>query len=145
MLEIWNLEFHNSNFKILLKRTINFGTFARVLKIFQSKINNLKSKIVYMFVRIVKMSFQEDKIPDFLENFESVKDKIRNAEGNRFLELYQDKNDKCIFFTDSYWETEEDLENYRQSELFNTVWSFTKKLFNAKPEAWSVDKLVSLN
>jgi heme-degrading monooxygenase HmoA len=43
-----------------------------------------------MFVRIVKMSFHEEKIPDFLENFETVKDKIRNAEGNRFLELYQD-------------------------------------------------------
>ncbi|SHM43258.1 putative quinol monooxygenase [Flavobacterium saccharophilum] len=98
-----------------------------------------------MFVRIVKMSFHEEKIPDFLENFETVKDKIRNAEGNRFLELYQDKNDKCIFFTYSYWETEADLENYRQSELFNSVWDFTKKLFKAKPEAWSVDKIVSLN
>lgn len=97
-----------------------------------------------MFVRIVKMSFHEDKIPAFLENFETVKHKIRNAEGNRFLELYQDKNNREIFFTYSYWETEADLENYRNSELFNSVWTFTKKLFNAKPEAWSVDKLVSL-
>jgi len=97
-----------------------------------------------MFVRIVKMSFHEDKIPAFLENFETVKHKIRNAEGNRFLELYQDKNNREIFFTYSYWETEADLENYRNSELFDSVWTFTKKLFNAKPEAWSVDKLVSL-
>jgi len=144
MLKVWNLEFHFWNFKILYKRTINFGTFARVFPVFQSKINNLKFKITNMFVRIVKMSFHEEKIPDFLENFETVKDKIRKAEGNRFLELYQDKNDKCIFFTYSYWETEEDLENYRQSELFNSVWDFTKRLFNAKPEAWSVDKVVSL-
>lgn len=91
------------------------------------------------------MSFHEDKIPAFMENFDGVKDKIRNAPGNRFLELYQDKDNKNIFFTYSYWETEADLENYRQSELFNTVWTFTKTLFNAKPEAWSVDKLVSLN
>jgi quinol monooxygenase YgiN len=98
-----------------------------------------------MFVRIVKMSFHEDKIPAFMENFDGVKDKIRNAPGNRFLELYQDKDNKNIFFTYSYWETEADLENYRQSELFNTVWTFTKTLFNAKPEAWSVDKLVSLS
>ncbi|MCV9934417.1 antibiotic biosynthesis monooxygenase [Flavobacterium sp. LS1R47] len=98
-----------------------------------------------MFVRIVKMSFHEDKIPAFMENFDGVKNKIRNAPGNRFLELYQDKDNKNIFFTYSYWETEADLENYRQSELFNTVWTFTKTLFNAKPEAWSVDKLVSLN
>jgi heme-degrading monooxygenase HmoA len=90
------------------------------------------------------MSFHEENIPAFLENFELMKTKIRNANGNRLLELYQDKNDACIFFTYSYWETEEDLENYRKSALFNDVWAFTKKLFNAKPEAWSVDKLVTL-
>lgn len=97
-----------------------------------------------MFVRIVKMSFHEEHIAAFLENFELMKTRIRNAEGNRFLELYQDKNDPRIFFTYSYWESEENLENYRRSELFYDVWTFTKKLFNAKPEAWSVDKLVSL-
>jgi heme-degrading monooxygenase HmoA len=90
------------------------------------------------------MSFHEEKIPAFLENFESVKEKIRSAPGNCFLELYQDKNNKSIFFTYSYWETEDDLENYRKSELFEAVWSYTKKLFNDKPEAWSVDKLASL-
>lgn len=90
------------------------------------------------------MSFHKENIPAFLENFNLMKDKIRNAKGNRFLELYQDKNDACIFFTYSYWETVDDLENYRKSELFSDVWTFTKKLFNAKPEAWSVDKLVSL-
>lgn len=90
------------------------------------------------------MSFSEENIPAFLENFEINKDKIRNAPGNRLLELYQDKNNKCVFFTYSYWEKEEDLENYRKSELFNEVWAFTKKLFNNKPEAWSLDKLVSL-
>jgi heme-degrading monooxygenase HmoA len=97
-----------------------------------------------MFVRIVKMSFQEDKISNFLENFEVIKEKIRNVPGNRLLELYQDKNEKCIFFTYSYWETEQDLENYRNSELFFEIWTDTKKLFNKKPEAWSVDKVVSL-
>lgn len=97
-----------------------------------------------MLVRIVKMSFHEDKIPDFLENFALIKEKIRSAAGNQFLELYQDKHNKGIFFTYSYWDSENDLNNYRDSELFNEVWTFTKKLFNAKPEAWSVDKLVSL-
>ena len=97
-----------------------------------------------MFVRIVKLSFHQENIPAFLENFEAMKEKIRNAPGNRLLELYQDKDNPEIFFTYSYWEQESDLENYRHSELFLDVWSFTKKLFNAKPEAWSVDKLVSL-
>ena len=60
-----------------------------------------------MLIRIVKMRFQEDKIEAFLTNFEEVKFNIRNFEGNRFLELYQDKNDNRIFFTYSYWENEE--------------------------------------
>lgn len=98
-----------------------------------------------MFIRIVKMSFHKENIPAFLDNFDKMKEKIRNAEGNRFLELYQDKNDPCIFFTYSFWETENDLENYRTSALFDEVWAFTKKLFNARPEAWSVDRLVTLN
>ena len=90
------------------------------------------------------MSFHEENIPKFMENFNLIKEKIRNSPGNRYLELYQDKNNPCIFFTYSFRETEEDLENYRKSALFDDVWTFTKKLFNDKPEAWSVDKLVSL-
>ena len=98
-----------------------------------------------MFVRIVKLRFHEDNIASFLENFEEVKDKIRGFDGNQFLELYQDKNDQRIFFTYSYWENEEALENYRNSILFNEVWSYTKTLFSDKPEAWSVDRLVTLD
>ena len=94
-----------------------------------------------MLIRIVKMSFHEENISKFLENFDSVKEKIRGANGNRLLELYQDKNNPCIFFTYSYWETEADLEMYRKSALFDEVWTFTKKLFNDKPDAWSVDKI----
>ena len=94
-----------------------------------------------MLVRIVKLSFHQDKIPAFLENFELVKNQIRNFPGNRLLELYQDKTNTSIFFTYSYWDSEEDFENYRKSELFTEVWGFTKQLFNDKPEAWSVDKL----
>ena len=97
-----------------------------------------------MFVRIVKMGFYEDKVDAFLNNFEQVKQDIRNFPGNRFLELYRDKNDPTVFFTYSYWENEEDLQNYRKSELFNEVWAFTKQLFKSKAEAWSVDKLVTL-
>ncbi len=97
-----------------------------------------------MFVRIVKMSFEPSKIELFLANFERKKQHIRNFEGCNFLELYQDKHNTNVFFTYSFWNTETDLENYRQSDLFKNVWAETKPLFNAKPEAWSVDKVVSL-
>ena len=97
-----------------------------------------------MFVRIVKMSFNPEGIPEFLEMFDQKKELIRNFEGCRLLELYRGKHNDHMFFTYSYWDTEDALENYRQSDLFNGVWTETKKHFNAKPEAWSVDKVASL-
>ena len=98
----------------------------------------------YMFVRIVKLTFQEDKIAAFLENFNEIKHQIRSFEGNEFLELYQDKQDARVFFTYSYWKDEKALENYRKSAFFSEVWSYTKTLFAEKPEAWSVNKLDTL-
>lgn len=97
-----------------------------------------------MFVRIVKLGFEDRHIDTFLENFHKNKNAIRNFEGCEFLELYRDKNNTNVFFTYSYWQSEADLENYRHSDLFKAVWSVTKPLFNMKPEAWSVDKLETL-
>lgn len=90
------------------------------------------------------MSFEPSKIEQFLANFDAKKQQIRNFEGCGFLELYRDKEKTNVFFTYSFWKSEADLENYRHSELFKGVWAETKILFNDKPEAWSVDKLYSL-
>ena len=98
-----------------------------------------------MFIRIVKLSFQEDKVTEFLEYFETIKSRIRHFPGCEFLELYRDKNQANIFFTYSYWNDVQDLENYKNSETFEEVWPFVKTLFKDKAEAWSVDKLTTLN
>ena len=98
-----------------------------------------------MLVRIVKMSFHQEHIETFLSNFNKKKEEIRKSAGCNLLELYRDKNDSSIFFTYSYWDSEEDLNEYRKSELFNEIWSKTKVLFNSKPYAWSVEKKISLN
>lgn len=97
-----------------------------------------------MLVRIVKMSFHSEHIETFLANFDQKKEYIRKSSDCRLLELYRGQQDSNIFFTYSYWDSEEDLNNYRHSELFKGVWAETKVLFNDKPEAWSVDKVVSL-
>lgn len=98
-----------------------------------------------MLVRIVKMSFFKENVEEFLSIFEAVKLKIKRFEGCELLELYQDKNNANVFFTYSYWNSEADLEQYRHSLLFKTVWTKTKALFNKKAEAWSVNKISSLN
>ncbi|WOC40453.1 antibiotic biosynthesis monooxygenase family protein [Polaribacter sp. HL-MS24] len=97
-----------------------------------------------MFVRIVKMSFHAKHISTFQKIFEEKKALIRASKGCTLLELYQDKHTPEIFFTYSYWDDEEDLEAYRNSELFTSVWAQTKALFNDRPLAWSVNKKVSL-
>ncbi len=98
-----------------------------------------------MFVRIVKMTFKKENIASFERIFEQNKHDIRAFDGCLFLELYQDKGDPTIFFTYSYWEKEESLERYRESDFFKSVWTQTKSLFESKPEAWSVDKIETLN
>lgn len=91
-----------------------------------------------MIIRIVKMNFEPEKVDEFLELFNSSKDLIRNFKGCSHLELLNDLKSGTIFFTYSWWESEADLNNYRNSELFENVWSKTKILFSAKPEAWSL-------
>jgi len=95
-----------------------------------------------MIIRIVKMTFEPIKVNEFLEVFNSSKQYIRNFEGCTHLELLNDINSTNIFFTYSYWNSENDLNNYRNSELFSTVWNKTKVLFAAKAEAWSVEQKV---
>lgn len=90
-------------------------------------------------IRIVKLTFRENEVDSFLEIFNESKTKIRSFPGCARLELLNDINNPAIFFTYSYWDRPESLENYRTSELFQSVWMKTKVLFDGKPEAWSVD------
>lgn len=94
-----------------------------------------------MINRIVKMTFREEEVDNFLEVFEASKHNIRNFPGVQHLELMQDVKQKNVLFTYSLWESEEDLENYRHSELFKKTWAKTKPLFSEKAQAWSTNSL----
>ena len=71
-----------------------------------------------MIIRIVKMVFREEEIPSFRQLFEERKSLIRNFEGCTHLELWQDKSRPNIFFTYSWWDSEEHLEHYRIPMIF---------------------------
>lgn len=92
-----------------------------------------------MIIRIVKMTFDPSKVSDFLEVFDASKERIRSFEGCTHLKLLNDVSNANIFFTYSHWQSEKHLNAYRDSELFKTTWTQTKKLFVARPEAWSVE------
>ncbi len=98
-----------------------------------------------MIKRIVKLGFKSEHIDEFKANFENNKAKIRAFKGCQYLELWQGKDDPSVFFTYSFWDSEESLNNYRHSPLFKEIWAKTKILFNQKPEAWSVDSVDQLD
>jgi heme-degrading monooxygenase HmoA len=54
----------------------------------------------------------------------------------------KDLNDECTFFTISHWNSEDDLESYRNSYLFKNIWSKVKPLFAKKAEAWSLSTII---
>ena len=95
-----------------------------------------------MIKRIVKMSFQPEKIEEFKLIFKNNWQHIKGFEGCTHVELLQDENNPSIFFTYSLWLIEQAVNNYRDSELFAKVWGATKVLFNDKPQAWSVKEVV---
>ncbi len=89
------------------------------------------------------MQFEAGKIEDFKKTFNNTYQQIRNFEGCRFLELYQDHDNPCFFYTISKWEEPQQLEVYRNSDLFKQTWAITKTYFAGPPVAYSLDKQVN--
>lgn len=97
-----------------------------------------------MLQRIVKMTFQPDRIDDFLTVFAESSPHIRARKGCHHLELWRAHDPDNVIFTYSHWESAEDLDAYRDSDLFRTTWAKTKVLFADRPAAWSVNTLEQL-
>ena len=91
-----------------------------------------------MITRIVKMTFAPDQVPQFLENFKSVQPKIQDFTGCNSVRLMQQEDQPNVVFTISIWNSADDLEAYRHSDLFKNTWAKTKPKFEAKPQAWSL-------
>ncbi len=96
---------------------------------------------VFMLIRIVRMSFRFEAVPEFESIFNDSKAQIRAFPGCRHLELLRDLDQPHIFCTYSHWDGPEALEAYRQSELFKTTWAKTKVLFAEKAMAFSVGRV----
>lgn len=84
------------------------------------------------------MEFRPEAIDAFKSIFRQSCSKIKARKGCRHVECLQDLQRPNVFFTYSEWDSEADLEAYRNSELFAGVWAETKALFTAKAEAWSL-------
>ena len=98
-----------------------------------------------MLIRIVKLTLSPDKTAEFKKIYEAHMKLIRERKGCQKLELLQEQGRYSnVVMTYSYWDSEQDLNAYRDSELFLTVWKTVKPLFCAKPEAWSMERKYEL-
>ena len=98
-----------------------------------------------MVIRIVRMHFRADAVESFLKTFYENQDSIRNFPGCRQMDLMKDIRALNTFVTISHWDSPQDLENYRHSALFESVWARTKPLFSAKAEAFTLEEFSGEN
>jgi len=89
-------------------------------------------------LRIVRLSFFENKTQNFIDIFQSTKDQICSFDGCLQLDLMNDFHQSNVYYTISKWNSNESLETYRNSALFKETWAKTKLLFNDKPIAYTL-------
>lgn len=91
------------------------------------------------------MRFTETGASEFLRIFEENQLAIRHFPGCHHLELLRDINTPHSFSTLSHWMLADDLERYRESPLFKQVWRQVKPLFAERPQAFSFQKLATID
>jgi heme oxygenase (mycobilin-producing) len=90
------------------------------------------------------MHFTDAGVEEFLEIFNRSKEAIRNFPGCTHLQLLKDVEDEQCYTTLSHWNSAVDLENYRKSELFGSVWGRVKTLFSERTQAFSLEKFIEV-
>lgn len=93
-----------------------------------------------MITRIVSMQFKEEFVEDFLKIFEDRKHKIQSFEGCKQVNMFQNIHDSSNCYTISIWESEDHLNQYRQSEMFKETWTLVKSMFSDRASAYSLEK-----
>ncbi len=93
-----------------------------------------------MLHRIVRMVFTEESKERFIQIFYQKQAFIQAMPGCISVDLMNDERDVHAMATYSLWNSEEDLEAYRHSDLFIETWKEVKPLFSEKAKAWSYTK-----
>lgn len=94
-----------------------------------------------MITRIVKMTFRPGTEADFQQVFRESQPVIKTFAGCIDVNAFNDVANPLVYFTISQWESEEALNNYRNSEFFKKTWVKTKALFQERAEAYSLSSI----
>lgn len=93
-----------------------------------------------MIIRFVKLEILPQHIHDFKKFTSDEREGIIAFPGCSHLDILQDISNPSVFFTVSHWNSENDLNQYRNSDFFQNNWKKVKQWFTAKPQAWSLSK-----
>ncbi len=94
-----------------------------------------------MIVRIVEMRIDPSRKHEVRKTFQEIKESVRRFKGCHYVGLFEDTNSPEHIITYSVWDSEQDLETYRASPIFERNWKLLKAFFIDKPNAYSL-KLV---
>jgi len=92
-----------------------------------------------MIYRYVRLRFDESSEDEFREIFKVSQPKIMSFPGCHSVELW--KGGPGEFATFSLWDSEDDLNHYRESDLFKATWAKVKLMFNDRPFAQSYEEV----
>lgn len=93
-----------------------------------------------MITRIVKLHLDKQGSILLQEIFETNKLLIKGMRGCHEVQLLADHENPNLFFTISKWDSINDLERYRNSDLFKSIWPKLKVHFTEPPCAWSLTR-----
>ena len=88
------------------------------------------------------MTIRTEEIDRFVQLFEVHREAISSMPGCLGLKLHNQTEPTGVFFTYSIWQSESDLERYRKSPLFQSIWPQVKALFHCPAEAWTVNEIL---
>lgn len=91
-----------------------------------------------MLIRIVRMTIREDRTENFLALFEASSQDIRKFKGCSYLELMRDYHKPNVFVSYTHWATEAELDEYRHSQTFISIWAKIKILFSDRAVVYSL-------
>ncbi len=94
-----------------------------------------------MLIRIVKLTLKPEHAAAFIAVASKHQSLIRAFEGCHHQEMLQVDDTPNTFLTYSKWDDANALNNYRNSTLFNSIWTTIKPWFAQKAEAWSTTEL----
>ena len=90
-----------------------------------------------MLIRIVRLTLAPNRVSDFRDHFRKVAPVIREQPGCVHLELWRDADYPNVMITHSHWQHDDDLQAYRESDVFRNAWRTVKPMFAARPQAFS--------